>query len=641
PLHTSKLAGINITGTNLNVFTGITTIGGGTVTILLSGSSPSGVAVFNNNAQINSDGAVSITASTSMTTGGGITTTNDAITIDATVFLTNSVVIDSGSVGAPVLYTKTIDCLPANTHALTINAGISGTITVQGSVGKTTALRSLTLENSNGVQFGTIDADWLVASDYVRVQYAQNNANVVFNGAMVTDSFNALTGPYSVNLAGHESVIGTADFQNIQQAIFGNASTDVLLFLSALTVLTPSVIELFGEIRTRESAVTLGDYNTPIYLRGADSVIDTTNGGDPSYSRGATITFGGFIEGSAGTGNENLDFNSGTDGDIVYMRDIGGSRRVGTMYVRNGRNMVYPNITAQSVIQIAGTGTTTFNGVVNTTSATGVDITTTNIVLNNLITTIVNPLMTDSAPGIVNLQATGGTASATTGIITMLDPGRIVAANDVSIRGNRNVVPAILVYEATPAGPDLTPQTRDFITTTTLGADVLIESSINFISPGETANNNFIINTKAANGNITLQGAIDGNWNNFVLISGTGTVATTAAAPMTEVATLTLQDNSGLSNGTINLNASIAVDWIEVFPQNYAVNILGSSNTVGVRSYYKYGNTQHPVFHNTGGVRFGDDATDYIWFRERLTSVASTTTVTGVIEANFTIAFGN
>ncbi|MFN9290950.1 MAG: hypothetical protein ACK6EB_23015, partial [Planctomyces sp.] len=97
------------------------------------------------------------------------------------------------------------------------------------------------------------------------------------------------------------------------------------------------------------------------------------------------------------------------------------------------------------------------------------------------------------------------------------------------------------------AGPDLTPQTRDFITTTTSGADVLIESSINFISPGETANNNFIINTKAANGSITLQGAIDGNWNNFVLISGTGTVATTATAPMTEVATLTLQDNSGFS----------------------------------------------------------------------------------------------
>ncbi|MFN9294434.1 MAG: hypothetical protein ACK6EB_40670, partial [Planctomyces sp.] len=118
------------------------------------------------------------------------------------------------------------------------------------------------------------------------------------------------------------------------------------------------------------------------------------------------------------------------------------------------------------------------------------------------------------------------------------DPGQIVSSNDVTIAGNRNVQPAILVYEATPAGPDLTPQTRDFITTTTSGADVLLESSLNFISPGETANNNFIINTKAANGSITLQGAIDGNWNNFVLISGSGTVTTTATAPMTEVATL-------------------------------------------------------------------------------------------------------
>ncbi|MFN9287772.1 MAG: hypothetical protein ACK6EB_06845, partial [Planctomyces sp.] len=106
------------------------------------------------------------------------------------------------------------------------------------------------------------------------------------------------------------------------------------------------------------------------------------------------------------------------------------------------------------------------------------------------------------------------------------------------------------------------------------------------------------INSGSGAGDISFSSSIDGNWNNFVLISGSGTVATTAAAPMTEVATLTLQDNSGLSNGTINLNASIAIDWIEVFPQNYAVNILGSSNTVGVRSYYKYGNTQHPVFHN-------------------------------------------
>ncbi|MFN9292993.1 MAG: hypothetical protein ACK6EB_33360, partial [Planctomyces sp.] len=69
----------------------------------------------------------------------------------------------------------------------------------------------------------------------------------------------------------------------------------------------------------------------------------------------------------------------------------------------------------------------------------------------------------------------------------------------------RSVAPSILVFEDTPAGANLTPTLRDFITTTTSGADVLIESSISFISPGETANNDFTINTKAANGNITLQ----------------------------------------------------------------------------------------------------------------------------------------
>ena len=130
---------------------------------------------------------------------------------------------------------------------------------------------------------------------------------------------------------------------------------------------------------------------------------------------------------------------------------------------------------------------------------------------------------------------------------------------------------------------------RDFITTTTAGADVLIENSISFFSPEQTANNNFIINTKAANGTITLQGPIDGNWNNFVLISGSGAISTTASAPMTEVATLALQDNTSASTGTVSLDASITVDWIDTYAQAYAVSITGTNNTVGQRPYYKIG----------------------------------------------------
>ncbi|MFO0007681.1 MAG: hypothetical protein ACK559_41865, partial [bacterium] len=122
--------------------------------------------------------------------------------------------------------------------------------------------------------------------------------------------------------------------------------------------------------------------------------------------------------------------------------------------------------------------------------------------------------------GIVSLLANAGAGSLETGIIILNDGGSVVASGAVTLTGNRTDASSILVYESSPAGANLVGQTRDFITTNASNAVVLITSSIAFISPGETANNNFIINTQAGNSNITLPGAIDGNWNNFVLISG-------------------------------------------------------------------------------------------------------------------------
>ncbi len=241
------------------------------------------------------------------------------------------------------------------------------------------------------------------------------------------------------------------------------------------------------------------------------------------------------------------------------MDDVGGTRRIGTMLIRSARNINFQNVTAQSVRQTTGTGTNIIPGVINTTSATGIDITTTNIVVNNLVTAIVDPLMADSARGIVRLQATASTASANTSIITMLDPGRIIASNDVTLRGNRDVVPAILFYEATPARPDLTPQTHDFISTTNASADVLIESSINFFSPGETANNNFIINTTASTGNVQLATAP-------ITVGGALTLAAT---------TINLAASTGLTaGGNIAVTAGSGN-----FTQAAIAPITSSSNT--------------------------------------------------------------
>ncbi|MFN9289018.1 MAG: hypothetical protein ACK6EB_13175, partial [Planctomyces sp.] len=107
---------------------------------------------------------------------------------------------------------------------------------------------------------------------------------------------------WHLHLAGTGSEIGATSLQNGGQAIFGNSSNDVLLFLAPLAVTVPSSVELFGQIRTQQSTVVLGDTDTPINLRSVDSVIDTTNNSDPLHLTGATITFGNIIEGKTGAG---------------------------------------------------------------------------------------------------------------------------------------------------------------------------------------------------------------------------------------------------------------------------------------------------------------------------------------------------
>ncbi|MFN5535273.1 MAG: hypothetical protein ACK5EN_07330, partial [Planctomyces sp.] len=466
-LDTTIPAGVNLTGTNLHVVTGINTVGTGVVTVNLAGIAPRGVAEFDNNADIFADGAVTVTTTTRISTGGDVTTTNDNVTITAlTVVLTQSITVDSGPGLGNILLDAGIEGTTANSQSLILDAGTGGTLTITGSIGKATALNTFTLVDSNGAEIGTLDTDYIVADTLVHIVSSEAGALVRFNGGVKTPQVNADEAGYHLQFAGSGTNVGTdmssdylsAILRNTGEAIFGDGNNDILLFRNGVEVFAASSVELYGSIYTHAAPVTLGDGDTPTNLRIHRSIIDTTSAG--LYPMGDTITFGGVLEGGTALGNENVDLDAGTSGDIVYMDEVGGARRIGTMLIRSARNIDFPNVTAQSVLQTTGTGTNTVSGIMNTTSASGVNITTTNIVVNNLVTTIVDPLMTDSAPGIVNLQATAGTASATTGIITMLDPGRIVSSNDVTLRGNRSVAPSILVFEDTPAGANLTPTLR-------------------------------------------------------------------------------------------------------------------------------------------------------------------------------------
>ncbi|MGV2341262.1 MAG UNVERIFIED_CONTAM: hypothetical protein LVR18_47180 [Planctomycetaceae bacterium] len=647
-LNTTLAQGVNLTGTNLRVSAGITTTGNGVVTVLLSGSSPNGVAVFDNGANINADGAVSITTSTRMTTGGDITTTNDNITVTTIgVQLSQSITVDSGPGSGNILFDSTVDGTTANSQTLTLDGGTAGTVTVTGAIGKSVSLRTLSLVDSNGAEFGTADEDLIIAGTQVRVINSQAGALVRFNGGVQTPQFNADAGPYQLQFAGSDTNIGTdsggdylsAVLLNTGMAIFGDGNNDILMFRNGLFVQAASSVELFGWIYTQASPVTLGDGNTPVNLRTHDSVIDTTAGNNPLYLQGDTITFGGVVEGGTAAASENVDLNAGNTGDIVFMDNVGGARRIGTMLVRNARNIVFPNVTAERLVQTTGTGTTTLRGIIDTNSTgtthpglstnvgdidsgtanpslpttlatrnvdLGVDIATVNIFVDSNVNTVA---------GGVRLQATKGTG----GIVTLNNNGIINSDLDVILEGNATSSPAIVVNALAtgrlggPGEDVLVGTRRRFLTTS--DADVEFRGNVSMVAgPGQWHADIFFVDTGSGAGTITFTGTVDMNLSDLDVRSGQGNINFRKA--VTEVHRLFVQDdNDGTLTGpaptTVTFVENLSTELLITAPGAYNVDLLGSRSIINLNQiqYYLPNCT---TFRNTGRVTLGNESTDIV-----------------------------
>ena len=254
-LDTTIPAGANLTGTNLHVVTGINTLGSGVVTVSLVGDSPDGVAVFDNDADINADGAVTVTASTRMSTGGDITSTDDNVTITTvTVVLTKSITVDTGPGIGDIVVDSRIDGTTTNSQSLTLDAGTGGPLTVTGSIGASTAINTFTVVDSNGAEIGTLDTDYIVADTLVYIIQSQTDVLVRFNDGVKTPQVNADAAAYHLQFAVSGTNVGTdmgsdylsAILRNTGVASFGDGSSDILLFQSGVQVFTASSVEMYG-----------------------------------------------------------------------------------------------------------------------------------------------------------------------------------------------------------------------------------------------------------------------------------------------------------------------------------------------------------------------------------------------------------
>ena len=84
---------------------------------------------------------------------------------------------------------------------------------------------------------------------------------------------------------------------------------------------------------------------------------------------------------------------------------MGAGTRLGAIDITNANNVTESaGITAASLAQAAGQGTTTFNGAVNTNTGTGVNLTGTNQTVNNTITTTGGGTVTFTNAGLLTLN---------------------------------------------------------------------------------------------------------------------------------------------------------------------------------------------------------------------------------------------
>jgi hypothetical protein len=365
----------------------------------------------------------------------------------------------------------------------------------------------------------------------------------------------------------------------------------------------------------------------------------------------------------AASSGENVDLNAGNTGDIVFMADVGGARRIGTMLVRNARDIIFPNVTAERLVQRTGTGTTTLRGVIDTDSTNsthpelttdvgnidagsadpslpgtleprevdlGVDIRTVNIFVDSAVNTL---------SGGVRLRATAGSS----GVVTINNNGIINSDLDVILEGNATSGPAIVVNAAASwrlggAGEDLVVGTqRRFLSTS--DADVEFRGNVSMVAgPMHQYADIFFVDTGNGAGHITFTGAVEMNYSDLDVRSGDGNINFRGA--VTEVHRLFLQEPGegtlgGGSETTVTFVENLSTELLITAAGPYNVDLLGGSSVINLNriQYYLPSST---TFRNTGRVTLGNDSNDTVSVIFALSTTAATVTnIAGTVELGY------
>ncbi len=378
-ITTSLAGGVDIDGGAITFQDDVTANGTGIVRV-----TNVGVLSITESAPIVAGGGFTQDGTGAVSLGANITTTGDPVSFLRAVTLADTtsdlVTIDTtnggaNAAGANVTFSSTTNATSAGAQSLTINGGTGGDILFTGGVGSLARMGTLRVQNARNVT-ATLAVQANAIEQVAGTGLTTFSSTVSAIGGGIDLNGQAFTFSNTVNSASG----GVFSVTNAGALIIGPSAA--ITATGGFIQDGAGAVSLGANITTTGDAVSFAGATTLTDTASDLVTIDTTSGPAPA---GGNVSFGSTLN-AAVAGGQSLNINAGTGGDATFAGAVG-TTRLGTLTITNARDFIASStVSANAIRQVAGQRLTRFDGVVTTSTASGVDLDGTGFTFNDDVT---------------------------------------------------------------------------------------------------------------------------------------------------------------------------------------------------------------------------------------------------------------
>ena len=485
---------------------------------------------FGGSASVKFDSAGATRLRANVTTAGGAITFSDA------VFLNTAAAVSSGSGAGNIMFSSTVN----GGRALTVTAG-TGSVTFSGVVGGSTALASLAVTGSGGISLGA---------------NVTTTRNIDFNSAVTLTAAAAVS---TGTGAGNVAFDSTVDGGYALTVTAGSGSVTFSGAVGGTTALASLAVTGNGGISLGANVTTTGniDFNSAVTLTGGGALTVTSGTGAGNIAFDGTVNGGRALTVTAGTGS------------VAFSGAVGGATKLASLTVSGGQ-IDLNTVAATGAIAVTGTnidlngasynsddGNVRFTGpadlIVNMTIFTNADNDSTHgsITFTSTIDGA-KSLSLEAGSAAVNLQGAVGGANRLVRLTVnggQIDLAAVAARSDISVTGT-NIDLNGATYESDNGNVKFTGPV-DLTVNVTVDSDKNDSGADGDITFTSTINGAKTLTADADIGSVTFSGAVGGT----TALTG---LAVTGGGGISLAANVTTTGNIDF-NSAVTLTASLTV----------------------------------------------------------------------------------